>query len=129
MSRHLRIIEFAISTLRRNVSKTIVVVVVYSMLVCLFASLLLYLANPLNLDVHLLQKVLHHEPASATGPDQPEDYFFIGRMRCRRLGNGRQRCAGSQRSGGFKRLADETPTRDLQHGSSPGCYGRNCPPP
>lgn len=43
MRRHLRILELALATLRRHAARTLVVVVVYAALVCLFASLLLYL--------------------------------------------------------------------------------------
>ena len=43
MNRHLRILDFAIAALRRNAAKTLVVVVVYSLLVAALASLLLFL--------------------------------------------------------------------------------------
>ncbi len=43
MNRHLRIFDFAIAALRRNPAKTLVVVVVYSLLVATMSSLLFYL--------------------------------------------------------------------------------------
>lgn len=43
MNRHLRILDFAIAGLRRNAAKTMVVIVVYSLLIAVLASLLLYL--------------------------------------------------------------------------------------
>ncbi len=43
MNRHLRIFDFAIASLRRNLATTLVVVVVYSLLVATVSSLLFYL--------------------------------------------------------------------------------------
>ena len=43
MNRHLRIFDFAIAGLRRNAAKTMVVITVYSLLIAVLASLLLYL--------------------------------------------------------------------------------------
>ena len=54
MIRHLRIFDFAIATLRRNPAKTLVVVVVYSLLVAIMASLLFYLRACRRESRHLL---------------------------------------------------------------------------
>lgn len=43
MNRHCRVLDFAIAALRRNPLKTLVVIVVYSLLVAVLASLLFYL--------------------------------------------------------------------------------------
>ncbi len=54
MIRHLRIFDFAIAMLRRNPAKTLVVVVVYSLLVAIMASLLFYLRACRRESHHLL---------------------------------------------------------------------------
>lgn len=54
MIRHLRIFDFAIAALRRNPAKTLVVVVVYSLLVAIMASLLFYLRACRRESRHLL---------------------------------------------------------------------------
>lgn len=53
MNRHLRVLDFALATLLRNRAKTVVVVVVYSLLVGLVASLLLYV-GALRREAHQL---------------------------------------------------------------------------
>ena len=53
MRRHLRILELALSNLMRNRAKTLVVVTVYAFLVCLLASLLLYM-RALRREAHLV---------------------------------------------------------------------------
>jgi len=54
VNRHFRVFDFAIATLRRNPMKTLVVVVVYSLLVAVLASLLLYLQACRREARHLL---------------------------------------------------------------------------
>jgi len=54
VNRHLRIFDFAIAALRRNPAKTVVVVVVYSLLVAIMASLLLYVRAYRRESRHLL---------------------------------------------------------------------------
>ena len=54
MSRHLRIFDFAVASLRRSLARTLVVVVVYSLLVAVFASLLLFLQAFRGESRHLL---------------------------------------------------------------------------
>jgi len=53
MRRHLRILDFAISGLLRARARSLVVIAVYSVLVCLFASLLLFV-NALQRETHRL---------------------------------------------------------------------------
>ena len=45
MRRHLHILEFAVASLRRNLGKNLVVVAVYSLLVAVLASLLVFLES------------------------------------------------------------------------------------
>lgn len=53
MRRHLRILDFAIAGLLRARARSLVVISVYSVLVCLFASLLLFV-NALQRETHRL---------------------------------------------------------------------------
>ena len=53
MRRHLRILDFAISGLLRSRGRSLVVIAVYSLLVCLFASLLVFV-NGLQQETHRL---------------------------------------------------------------------------
>ncbi len=53
MNRHLRILDFAVSALMRNRFKTFVVISVYSFLICMLASLLLYV-KALRQESHFL---------------------------------------------------------------------------
>ena len=53
MNRHLRIFDFAVSALMRNRFKTFVVISVYSFLICMLASLLLYV-KALRQESHFL---------------------------------------------------------------------------